>query len=158
MERPHGPLAGIRVLDLTGQIGQPVGRYLADLAADVVLIEPPGGTPTRLLAPVAPAQDGGTGRSTFFLHFNSNKRSAVIDLEEADGRETFLRLVRGADAVIESFNPGYMASVGLGFEQLELRGALFRPTFRAEGYEIRRTEPLAPRVIYTPKMIPSRTT
>ncbi len=120
MEQRHGPLAGIRILDLTGQTGQPAGRYLADLGADVVLVEPPGGTMSRGLAPMAPAKNGrGEGKSTFFLHFNTNKRSAVLDLDEPEGRETFLQLVRGADAVIESFNPGYLAGLSLGFEQLE---------------------------------------
>ena len=113
-----GPLAGVRVLDLSGPMGQPAGRSLADLGADVILVEPPSGSSARSLAPFAGGAPD-TERSIFHLHFNTNKRGVVLDLTSKEGRRDLLRLVRTADAVIESFAPGYLTSLGLGYEVLE---------------------------------------
>lgn len=108
---------GCRVLDLTGPIGQFCGRLLADLGADVVKVEPPDGDPARALAPFAgdlPHPE----RSLFFLNFNTNKRSVVLDLTAAAGRSAFLALVRAADVVLESFPPGTLDRLGLGYADL----------------------------------------
>ncbi|MBI4236169.1 MAG: CoA transferase [Chloroflexi bacterium] len=113
-----GALNRFRILDLTTALGQPASRYLADLGADVIKIEPPDGDPARLLAPFAGGEPH-LEKSLFFLHFNLNKRGLVLDLGSTAGRQTFLRLVRTADAVLESYAPGYLASLGLGFESLE---------------------------------------
>ena len=66
-----GALAGLTVLDLTGPAGQPCGRILADLGADVVLIEPPDGSASRRMAPFAHGEPG-PDRSLYFIHFNAN--------------------------------------------------------------------------------------
>ncbi len=112
-----GALTGLRVLDLTGHRAQLCGRLLADMGADVIKVEPPGGDPARRIGPFAgdlPHPD----RSLFFWFYNLNKRSLTLELGHERGRELFLRLVSSADAVIESFAPGFLAKQGLGYEQL----------------------------------------
>ncbi len=113
-----GALAGIRVLDLAEPMGQPCGRILGDLGADVIKIEPPDGDPARKVGPFAGGMDN-PERSIFFLQFNANKRSMVLDLTSSKGRRTFLRMVRTADVILESFAPGYLDGLGLGYEQLK---------------------------------------
>jgi crotonobetainyl-CoA:carnitine CoA-transferase CaiB-like acyl-CoA transferase len=111
-------LDGIRVLELAGLPGQYCGRLFADFGADVIKVEPPGGDPARALSPFG----GGVRdpeRSLVFLNYNANKRSVVLDIQTADGQETFRRLARTADVVIESFQPAYLDGLGLGYEQLQ---------------------------------------
>ena len=110
-------LGHLRVLDLAGASGQPAGRILADWGADVIKIEPPGGDPARLMAPFA-GGDPHREKSLFFLHNNTNKRSAVLDVRTPDGAEAFKRLVSEADVVLETFKPGLMATLGLDYERL----------------------------------------
>ncbi len=112
-----GPLDGLTVLDLSGPEGQPCGRILADLGADVILIEPPSGSPSRRMAPFANGEPG-QDRSLYFIHFNTNKRGIVLDLDDAAARTRFLELVREADVVLESGRPGEMDGRGLGYEDL----------------------------------------
>lgn len=112
-------LGDIRVLDLTGPIGQSCGRLLADLGADVLKVEPPAGDPGRSLAPFAGDQPG-PERSLFFLHFNANKRGIVLDLEHDRGRSAFLDLVRDADVLLESFPTGTLERLALGYDDLRL--------------------------------------
>jgi crotonobetainyl-CoA:carnitine CoA-transferase CaiB-like acyl-CoA transferase len=121
-------LDGIRVLDLTDERGQLCGMMLADLGADVVCIEPPGGADARRLGPFAGGATPGASqevsdaeKSLFWWAYARNKRSAVVDLETADGRAQFLDLADRADVVIESAAPGYMASLGLSRETLSQR-------------------------------------
>ncbi|HWP59305.1 MAG TPA: CoA transferase [Candidatus Acidoferrales bacterium] len=109
-------LEGYRALDLADLKGQLCGRVLADLGMEVVKIEPPGGDPVRNLAPFKSSPEASL--SLLFAHLNANKASTVLDLGEAGGREKFLRLVEKADVVLESFAPGLMASLGLGYERL----------------------------------------
>ena len=108
------PLAGLRVLDLTRLLPGPFATLvLADLGADVVKVEAPDeGDPLRWLPPLAGAQSGA------FHALNRNKRSLALDLKRAAGRDAFLRLARGADVVVESFRPGVLARLGLGWERL----------------------------------------
>ncbi|MBI2760437.1 MAG: CoA transferase [Chloroflexi bacterium] len=106
---PGLPLAGIRVIDLTDEKGELCARLLADMGADVVRVEPPGGSRSRRLSPFAP--DGVT--SLAFAFRNANKRAVTLDITDASEHERLHRLLAGADILVESFTPGYLASVGL---------------------------------------------
>jgi crotonobetainyl-CoA:carnitine CoA-transferase CaiB-like acyl-CoA transferase len=110
--RAGAPLEGIRVLDLTRLLPGPACTlHLADLGADVVKIEDTGaGDYARTLGAI------GERPSAFFRHVNRNKRSVALDLKDARGREAFLALARRADAVVESFRPGVVASLGVGYD------------------------------------------
>ncbi len=113
----EGALAGLKVLDLTTARGQFSGRLLADMGADVIKIEPPGGDHARRIGPFLddrPHPD----RSLFFWFYNLNKRSLTLDLRNPRGREIMLALARGADLVIESFAPGEIAALGIGWKEL----------------------------------------
>jgi len=108
-------LQGLRVLDLADCRGQLCGRLLADLGAEVVKVEPRGGAEERGWGPFkddVPHPE----RSLYFLYSNSNKKGIQLDLPDPADRETFKQLVKRADIVIESFQPGYMASLGLGYD------------------------------------------
>src|SRR5215831_3454253 len=107
----EGPLAGLRVLDLTRLLPGPACTlYLADLGADVVKIED--------LAAGDYARGLGTRAGTvsaFYRAVNRNKRSAAIDLKRPEGLAAFLALARRADAIVESFRPGVVASLGIDY-------------------------------------------
>ncbi len=106
-------LSGLRVLDLTSRMGGFCGKLLANLGADVFLIEPPGGDPMRREGRFkndAPHPEG----SLSFAAYHTNKRGLVLDLETEEGRQIFCRLVAGADVVIEDREPGYLEGIGLG--------------------------------------------
>ncbi|HEX8036092.1 MAG TPA: CaiB/BaiF CoA-transferase family protein [Ktedonobacterales bacterium] len=111
------PLDGLRVLDLTRLLpGGYASQLLADLGADVLKIEEPGvGDYARTMPPIART----VGQA--FLAVNRNKRSAAINLKHPRGREALLRLVDGADVLLESFRPGVMARLGLAAETLRER-------------------------------------
>jgi benzylsuccinate CoA-transferase BbsE subunit len=112
-----GPLAGLRVLELADEKGQFCGKLLGDLGADVVKIEPPGGEPCRHVGPFVndlPHPD----RSLSFWYYNTSKCGITLDLETEDGRALFWRLAAGADVVLETFRPGFLASLGLDYEAL----------------------------------------
>jgi formyl-CoA transferase len=112
MERP--PLSDIRVLEVGNYMAGPFcGMQLADLGADVLKIEQPdGGDQVRLAGPF---QDG---ESSVFVRLNRNKRSLVLDLKAAEGKEVFRRLARGADVVVENLRPGTMADLELDHARL----------------------------------------
>ena len=110
-------LKGYRALDLTGLSGQLCGRMLADLGMEVIKIEPPGGDPVRRLAPFVKSASGAE-LSTTFAHLNAGKQSKVLDLDSEAGRAELRKLVASADVVIESFQPGELASKGLGYKDL----------------------------------------
>jgi crotonobetainyl-CoA:carnitine CoA-transferase CaiB-like acyl-CoA transferase len=110
-------LGDIRVLDLTQDLGAYCAKLLADLGADVIKIEPPGGDPARTVGPFyhgEPAPE----RSLYFSNLNTNKRGVVLDLATSDGRAAFEKLAATADVVVESFPPGYLDALGLGYEGL----------------------------------------
>ncbi len=111
------PLDGLRVLDLTRLLpGGYTSQLLADLGADVLKIEEPGiGDYARVMPPMARTLGQG------FVAVNHNKRSATINLKHPRGREALLRLVDGADVLLESFRPGVMARLGLAVEALRER-------------------------------------
>ena len=112
-----GALDDIRVLDLAGEIGQYCTKLLADLGADVIKIEPPSGDPVRHLPPFYGDEEG-ADRSLYWLNLNTNKRSIVLDLEMPEDRSVLERLVAIADVVVETFEPGHLDRVGLGYEGL----------------------------------------
>ena len=117
-ERVEAMLKGYRVLDLTEDGCMLCGRVLGDLGADVIKIEPPGGSPTRNTGPFYhDIPDREKSLTWFFLGLN--KRGITLSLETADGRDIFKRLVATADFVVESFKPGYMKDMGLGYEELD---------------------------------------
>ena len=111
-------LGGYRVLDLTNEKGLLCAKVLADLGADVIKIERPGGDPARNIGPFykdIPHPE----RSLYWMFCNTSKRGITLNIETADGKEIFKRLVKGADIVVESFDPGYMEGLGLGYAELE---------------------------------------
>ena len=112
-----GPLAGLRVLELADEKGQFCGKLMGDLGADVIKIEPPGGERCRHLGPFlddVPDPE----RSLSFWYYNTSKRAITLDLATADGRGLFSRMAATADLVLETFRPGYLASLGLGHDAM----------------------------------------
>jgi crotonobetainyl-CoA:carnitine CoA-transferase CaiB-like acyl-CoA transferase len=104
------PLAGVRVVEFTHMVmGPTCGMILADLGAEVIKVEPPGGDKTRDLPGL------GIG---FFRTFNRNKKSVVLDIRKEEGRATALELIGQADVVLENFRPGLMATLGLDYASL----------------------------------------
>ena len=110
-------LAPFRVLDLTDEKGFLCGRVLGDFGADVIKIEPPGGDPGRAVGPFY-HDITHPEKSLYWMAYNANKRGVTLNIEAAEGREVFNKLVKSADFVIESFKPGRMAKLGLGYEDL----------------------------------------
>ncbi|MBI4528823.1 MAG: CoA transferase [Deltaproteobacteria bacterium] len=117
MEKFNGFLRGYRALDLTDLKGQFCGRLLADLGMEVIKVEPPGGDPVRRLAPFK-ERGNGEALSFLFAHLNANKKSVVLDLEAAEDRQRFHRLVERADVVLESFSPGFLDAMALAYRDL----------------------------------------
>ena len=117
MNSPVKFLKGYRALDLTGLSGQLCGRILADLGMEVIKIEPPGGDPVRRLPPFIKSPEG-KQLSTTFAHLNAGKASKVLDLANETDRDALRRMVETADVVLESFLPGQMESMGLGYKTL----------------------------------------
>jgi len=116
-EQTPGALDDVRVLDLAGEIGQYCTKLLADLGADVIKIEPPAGDPVRNLPPFL-HDEADPLKSLYWLNLNTSKRGVTLDIEQAEGRRLFERLVATADIVVESFEPGYLDGLGLGYEGL----------------------------------------
>jgi crotonobetainyl-CoA:carnitine CoA-transferase CaiB-like acyl-CoA transferase len=110
-------LSPYRVLDLTDSRAELGPLLLAGLGADVVKVEPPGGSSSRLEPPLDPSLPLGL-QSLRFHALNRGKRSVVLDLDGASGRAAFERLVASADFLFENAEPGAMAARGIGFEQL----------------------------------------
>ncbi|HEY0021249.1 MAG TPA: CoA transferase [Longimicrobium sp.] len=118
-DRPRGPLSGVRVLDLTRVLAGPLCTMtLGDLGAEVIKIERAGaGDDTRAWGP--PWAEGPRGReSAYYLCVNRNKRSAAVDLKDAEGRALVRGLAREADVLVENYAPGMMDGWGLGYDEL----------------------------------------
>jgi len=116
-----GPLDDVTILDLTHYIAGPYAtKLLADYGADVIKIERPGGDPARRLGPFAGNEQHPEKSGTFF-YFNTNKRSLVLDLKQARAREVFSQLLDRADVVVESFRPGALDALGIGWEFIHAR-------------------------------------
>ena len=121
------------MLDLTDDRGQLCGHLLASLGAEVIAVEPPGGSRSRRLGPFWHDREDPEG-SLGHWAFNRGKRSVVVDLDGPEGRDDFLRLVAGADVVVESADPGVMAARGLGYEALaEVNPSLVHASVTAFG-------------------------
>ncbi len=105
-----GPLAGIRILDLTSVILGPYGtQVLADLGADVIKVEPPEGD---IMRHVGPMRNPGMGH--VYLNINRNKRSIALDLKQQTARDALLKLCKTADVFVSNIRPAAMARLGLG--------------------------------------------
>lgn len=112
---PQRALTGMRVIDLTRVLGGPYcTQILGDHGADIVKIEPPQGDEVRHWGP--PFDTGGD--ASYFIGVNRNKRSMALDLRDERGREVLLRMLAGADVLIENYKPGTMERWGLGFEEV----------------------------------------
>jgi crotonobetainyl-CoA:carnitine CoA-transferase CaiB-like acyl-CoA transferase len=116
-----GPLAGLRVIDLSTVLAGPYATMLlADLGADVVKVEPPEGDATRGWGPPwVGDEQAGTRTAAYYLAVNRNKRSVRLDLRQAAGANVLRRLLTDADVLVENFRPGALAR--LGFDDAELR-------------------------------------
>ncbi|MCX5998787.1 MAG: CoA transferase, partial [Chloroflexi bacterium] len=110
-------LSPYRALDLTDEKGFLCGRILGDFGVDVIKVEPPGGDPSRRIGPFYHDIPDPEKSLTWFA-YNANKRGITLNIETADGRELFKGLVKGSDFVIESFPPGHLDTLGLGYETL----------------------------------------
>ncbi|CUJ51895.1 CaiB/BaiF CoA transferase family protein [Achromobacter aegrifaciens] len=116
-ETPGGPLAGVRILDLSTVVMGPYAtQVLADLGADVIKVEPPAGDNMRA---VGPMRNPGMGH--IYLHLNRNKRSVVLDLKTPEGLEACLRLAESCDALLYNIRPQAMARLGLSYETVAAR-------------------------------------
>jgi CoA:oxalate CoA-transferase len=112
-------LDDLLVLDISQGIAGPLcARLLGDYGADVIKIEPPGGDRGRRMPPFF-HDDPDPEKSLFFLLLNLNKRGVTLNLEQPEGADLFRRLARTADVIVESFPPGYLASLGLDHASLE---------------------------------------
>jgi benzylsuccinate CoA-transferase BbsE subunit len=113
-------LEGLRVLDVSGPMGNYSGKLFADMGADVILVEPTQGTELRREPPFI---DGvaGTERSLNFAYQNTSKRGICLDLDTASGQHLFRELAATADLVIETAPPGWMAARGMGYDDLAKR-------------------------------------
>jgi benzylsuccinate CoA-transferase BbsE subunit len=112
-----GALAGVRVVEVASAHAAWAGKMLADLGADVVVVEPPGGHSSRAFGPFVDDEPG-PERSLFWWHYNTSKRSVVLDLDDPGDGRRFRDLVGRADLVLEGEEPGRLAAVGLDHAEL----------------------------------------
>ena len=110
-----GILNGIRILDCTRNIAGPVATLLAaEMGADVIKVEPPGGDEMRQWPPFV------DGESAYFVSCNRGKRSIALDLKTSDGKKIFQQLLRTADVLVENYRPGTLEKLGLGWSSLHV--------------------------------------
>ena len=115
-------LQGVRVVDLTRILSGPFcSLLLADMGAEVIKVEPPGGDPLRGQGAIV------EGLSWYFAAFNRNKRSVLLNLRRASGRAALRRLIATADVVVDNFRPGVMADLGLDWSELSKPAARHHP-------------------------------
>ncbi|SMD10972.1 CaiB/BaiF CoA transferase family protein [Kibdelosporangium aridum] len=114
MTTSHGPLTGVRVIDLASVVMGPyAAQLLGDMGADVIKVEPPGGDLTRITRP-----QRNPGMGALALNVNRNKRGIVLDLKSPEGQEALLKLVEGADILLTNMRPGALRRLGLDYERL----------------------------------------
>ena len=111
-------LDDIRIIDLAGEVGIYATKLLADLGADVIRIEPPGGDPMRNIGPFW-HDEHAIDRSLYYFNLTTNRRSLTLDFTKPDGRAIFEKLAGTADIIVETYEPGYLDSIGLGYEGLK---------------------------------------
>jgi crotonobetainyl-CoA:carnitine CoA-transferase CaiB-like acyl-CoA transferase len=116
----NGALSTFRILDLSSYIAGPFcAKLFGDYGADVIKVEPRDvGDVARTVGPFF-KDDPHPEKSLLFFYLNCNKRGVTLNLESSAGRKVFLKLVKESDALIETFPPGYLNSIGLGYESLE---------------------------------------
>jgi len=110
-------MSDINVLEFSGEVGGYAGKLFADLGANVIHVELPGGDPDRYSRPFysnVPNKEG----SLRYLYLNTNKRGLVLDITTEKGREVLLRLIDNTDVLLEDFPPGYMDKLGVGYGRL----------------------------------------
>jgi crotonobetainyl-CoA:carnitine CoA-transferase CaiB-like acyl-CoA transferase len=108
-------LDGVRVLDLSRVLSGPYcSMFLADLGAEVIKVEPPGGDETRTWPPFYP-----NGESGYFLALNRNKKGMVLDIKQAEGKKILFDLAKKCDVVIENFTPGVVKRLGIDYEVIK---------------------------------------
>jgi formyl-CoA transferase len=112
LAKSAGALAGLKVIDLTRVLGGPYcTMILSDHGAEVIKVEPPQGDEVRDWGPPFDGED-----ASYFIGVNRNKKSIALDLGRPEGRAVLLRLLEGADVLVENFKPGSMEKWGLGYE------------------------------------------
>ena len=117
LAKSAGALAGLKVIDLTRVLGGPYcTMILSDHGADVIKIEPPQGDEVRDWGP--PFHEGD---ASYYIGINRNKRAIALDIGKPQGKAVLLRLLEGADILIENFKPGSMEKWGLGYDTLTER-------------------------------------
>ncbi|MGH7287713.1 MAG: CaiB/BaiF CoA transferase family protein [Myxococcota bacterium] len=110
-------LQGLRIVELAHERSAFAGKLLADMGADVVVVEPPGGSALRRWGPFVDDRPD-PEQSLAWWHFNTSKRGIVLDLEDAPGRDALRRLARSADLVLEAEDPGRLAALALDYGDL----------------------------------------
>lgn len=110
-------LSAYRVLELTDEKGALCGKILADLGAEVIKIERPGGDSSRNTEPFY-HDIPGSQRSLSWLFYNQGKKSVTLNIETRDGQRLFKQLVKTCDFLVEAFDPGYLDSLGLGYTSI----------------------------------------
>jgi crotonobetainyl-CoA:carnitine CoA-transferase CaiB-like acyl-CoA transferase len=110
-------LEGYRALDITDEKGFLCGKILAELGVDVIKVERPGGDPSRKVGSFWHDQEDAE-KSLYWFAYNSSKRGITLDLKSAEGKRIFSNLVKTADFIIESFDPGELDKLGFGYSEL----------------------------------------
>ena len=110
-------LSNYRVIDLADDRGIFCGRVLGDLGADVIKVEPPTGDPARRIGPFY-HEDPAVENSLYWQVYAANKRGVTLDIQAPAGRDVLLKLVETADFLVESYRPGYLAGLGLSYDDL----------------------------------------
>ena len=117
LAKSPGALAGLKVVDLTRVLGGPYcTMILSDHGADVIKVEPPQGDEVRDWGP--PFHEG---NASYYIGINRNKRAIALDIGKPEGRSVLMRLLEGADLLIENFKPGSMEKWGIGYDTLSER-------------------------------------
>lgn len=119
-ENKPGMLSGVRVVEVADELGEYCGLLMAGLGAEVIKVEPPEGSPTRRIGPFFEDQPN-PEKSLFFWNYNRAKRSAALDLGSANGRDALLRLLEGADVLLDTSCGATNAALGLDRAQLAQR-------------------------------------
>ena len=117
--RAVGALHGVRVVELASEPIAWAGKLLADMGADVILVEPPGGDPSRNYPPFL-ADEPGPDRSLYWWHYHTSKRGVVADLDAAGGRERFRALMASADVLLEAEPRHRLGALGLDYDDLKV--------------------------------------
>ncbi len=113
---PGRALEGLRVIEFTDEIGSYCGRLLADLGAECIKVEPPGGGRQRHTPPFIASRPESVDSSLSFWIHNTSKKSVTLDLDSLEGQRKAANLIAGAGVVIEDYPVGYLDARGLGFD------------------------------------------